>query len=103
MNRHNWKGATMPKIFAVIVAASLLSSDQNPDKALIASSAFDNRPTSLGSATPPSMDIPALMAAARGAPTLICAIASQSVRGFGDWTDAPVTPLAIRRNVGTLD
>jgi HEAT repeat protein len=94
----------MPKIFAVIVAASLMSSDGSPDKPLIASSAFDNRPASMDSETAAaSADIPALISAARGAPTLICALASQAVRGFGDWSDAPVTPLAVKREVATID
>src|SRR5205085_12611898 len=44
-----------------------------------------------------TIDVGALLTAANGAPPLICALAAQSVRGYGwggDWTDAPVTPLS---------
>jgi HEAT repeat protein len=43
-----------------------------------------------------SIDVAALLAAANGAPPVICALAAQSVRnrGWGDWSDAPATPLA---------
>src|SRR5437868_5800624 len=42
-----------------------------------------------------SVDIPALLTAARGAPPLVCALAAQAVRGngWGRWSDAPATPL----------
>src|SRR6185503_9742435 len=42
------------------------------------------------------IDVAALLTAARGAPPMICALASRSVRGYGwgDWSDAPATPLA---------
>src|SRR5512132_3222775 len=45
-------------------------------------------------ATP--IDVAALLTAARGAPPMICALASRSVRGYGwgDWNDAPSTPLS---------
>jgi HEAT repeat protein len=41
------------------------------------------------------MDVAALLAAARGAPPLICSFAAQSVRnrGWGNRSDAPFTPL----------
>ena len=43
----------------------------------------------------PALDVTALLAAAHGAPPLICALASQSIRGWwGDQADAPSTPLA---------
>ena len=37
------------------------------------------------------IDVAALLTAARGAPPMICALASRSVRGYGwgDWNDAP--------------
>lgn len=42
------------------------------------------------------LDITALLTAAHGAPPMICALASQAVRGYGwgDWNDAPVMPLS---------
>lgn len=42
-----------------------------------------------------SIDVGALLAAANGAPAMICALAAQSVRngGWSDRTDAPYTPL----------
>ena len=41
------------------------------------------------------VDVTTLLTAARGAPPMICALASRAVRGYGwgDWSDAPATPL----------
>jgi HEAT repeat protein len=41
------------------------------------------------------VDVAALLAAARGAPPAICSLAADAVRGYGwgDWSDAPSTPL----------
>ena len=51
------------------------------------------------------IDITALLTAARGAPPLICSLASQAVRGYGwnDWSDAPVTPLSSVGSIRTRD
>jgi HEAT repeat protein len=51
------------------------------------------------------LDITALLTAARGAPPLICALASQAVRGYGwgDWSDAPATPLSTVGSIRTRD
>ena len=45
-------------------------------------------------ATP--LDVGALLAAAHGAPPLLCSLAAQAVRnsGWNDWNDAPFTPLS---------
>src|SRR5712671_1888986 len=42
------------------------------------------------------VDVAALLTAARGAPPMICALASRAVRsyGWGDWSDGPATPLS---------
>ena len=42
-----------------------------------------------------SIDVAALLAAARGAPPMICSLAAQAIRNYswGNATDAPVTPL----------
>ena len=42
------------------------------------------------------IDVAALLTAAHGAPPMICALAAQAVRGYGwgDWNDAPSTPLS---------
>jgi hypothetical protein len=44
-----------------------------------------------------SLDVTALLTAAHGAPPMICALAAHSVRGnsWGEWSDAPATPLGI--------
>ena len=44
---------------------------------------------------PASIDVAALLAAARGAPTPICALASQAIGNgsWGGWGDVPVPPL----------
>src|SRR5712671_2015933 len=51
---------------------------------------FDQR----GSGAP--VDVVALLTAARGAPPMICALASRAVTGYGwgGWSDAPSTPLS---------
>src|SRR5689334_1144827 len=42
-----------------------------------------------------SIDVAALLTAARGAPPMICSLAAGSVgNGWGGWADAPYTPLA---------
>ena len=42
------------------------------------------------------VDVTALLTAAKGAPPAICSLAASAVRnwGWGDWNDAPATPLA---------
>ena len=58
-------------------------------------------------AEPPhaAIDVRALLDAARGANPLMCALAAQSVRngGWGDWSDAPVTPLSASLPAGSDD
>ena len=51
------------------------------------------------------IDVTALLAAARGAPPMICSLASRSLQGWG-WggSDAPATPLSmVAANVGDDD
>lgn len=59
----------------------------------------------VGSGRAAPLDVAALLAAARGAPPLICSLAAQSVRnyGWGNWSDAPVTPLGRRDPLGDRD
>ena len=51
------------------------------------------------------LDVAALLTAARGAPPLICALAAQSVHGnnWGNWNDAPATPLSAVAPSSTRD
>lgn len=51
------------------------------------------------------LDVSALLLAARGAPPVICALAAQAARnyGWGDWNDAPCTPLATVATVRSGD
>src|SRR5678816_1571144 len=42
---------------------------------------------------PATVDVRELIAAAHGAPPVVCALAAQAVDGWGSWNDAPVTPL----------
>src|SRR4051812_31333149 len=86
------KGVTMLRVIGMAATAALVSvggtyggrSDVAPR-------------TGVGAEAP--IDISALLAAANGAPPMICALAAQSVRnyGWGGWTDAPATPLAAVR------
>src|SRR5205085_5849183 len=47
------------------------------------------------------IDVTALLTAAKGAPPMICSMAANSIRnwGWGDWNDAPATPLAFAKVV----
>ena len=83
----NAYGATMQRVLGVFAAAMLASMNG----AIAAAGTNDD---SMERAAP--MDITALLTAAYGAPPLICALAAQSVRGYGwgDWSDAPSTPLS---------
>jgi HEAT repeat protein len=88
----NAYGVTMQRVLGVVAAAMLVSMNG-------ASAATGSREGGAASVAP--LDITALLTAAHGAPPMICALASQSVRGYGwgDWNDAPVTPLS---SVGSI-
>jgi HEAT repeat protein len=77
----------MQRVLGVVAAAMLVSMNG-------AIAATGSGEGSAARAAP--LDITALLTAAHGAPPLICALASQAVRGYGwgDWNDAPVTPLS---------
>ncbi|HEX9218917.1 MAG TPA: hypothetical protein VF858_00380, partial [Gemmatimonadaceae bacterium] len=47
------------------------------------------------------IDVTALLTAAKGAPPMICSLAANSIRnwGWGDWNDAPATPLAFAKAI----
>ncbi len=82
-------GVMMLRVIGVISAAVLFSADGGEMRA--ATKVHERA----AEQTPP-LDVVALLTAARGAPPLICAFAAQSVRGYGwgNWNDAPSTPLA---------
>jgi HEAT repeat protein len=89
------KGVTMVKAFGVILAAALLSSGKGENA--LSAIPFNNH-ESAGRAfidERDPIDVNALLTAAKGAPLLICSLASQSVRNgnWGESTDAPATPL----------
>ena len=89
------------KVFGVVLAAVLLASNNSGDRAVF----FSDEPggddeVMIDESPAPgydreSIDIATLLTAARGAPPAICSLASLSVRGWGwgDRSDAPVTPL----------
>src|SRR4051794_30169461 len=83
----NTHGVTMQRLLGVLGAA-MLASMSGADAA---ANAYDFRAERVA-----PFDVSALLAAANGAPPVICALAAQSVRNYGwnDWTDAPYTPLA---------
>src|SRR5207245_6775800 len=47
------------------------------------------------------IDVTALLTAAKGAPPMICSLAANSIRnwGWGDWNDAPATPLSFAKAI----
>ncbi|MEO8575316.1 MAG: HEAT repeat domain-containing protein, partial [Gemmatimonadales bacterium] len=87
----------MMKVFGVIVAAVLLSTRNGGG---VADATLPEVSGNLGEESAMSdersaIDVTALLAAARGAPPIICSLAAQSLRGWGwgDGADAPATPL----------
>src|SRR6476620_1239102 len=90
MTMGNIYGVTMQRVLGVVAAAMLASMNG-------ASAATAERVAPI--------DITALLTAARGAPPLICSLASQAVRGYGwnDWSDAPVTPVSATASLRTRD
>jgi hypothetical protein len=91
------KGATMQKVFGVIVAAVLLSTNNGGGvaDATLPEVYGDSFESSSMSDERSAIDVSALLTAARGAPPIICSLAAQSLRGWGwgDQADAPATPL----------
>jgi len=88
----------MQKVFGVVLAAVLLSTNNGsgvlPGDEISESGDFAGDEISFNVSDRETIDIAALLTAARGAPPLICSLASQSVRNGGwGWNDAPVTPL----------
>ena len=83
----------MSKVLALVVAAAFLSSDGT--RAAITGS--DESSVKPGSPAAPEVEsgIAELIGTARGAPPMICALASRAVRGFGNWNDAPVSPIQV--------
>src|SRR6266550_3224544 len=93
------KGVTMYRVVGLIVTAVLISTNRGvPNTSGAARSVMgDESGAYYGDVDRrPPIDVSALLTAARGAPPIICSLAAQSVRGFGwgDWSDAPSTPLA---------
>src|SRR4051794_36999576 len=89
------KGATMIKVFGVVVAAVFVTTGKSaPGVSALSFFSGDRRtPAALSDDRPP-LDVNALLAAAKGAPPLICSLAAQSVgNNWGNWSDAPSTPL----------
>src|SRR5437868_1513905 len=89
------KGATMIKMFGVVVAAVFVTTGKNAP-GLSVPSFFAGKHHSLAASVDdrPPLDVNALLAAAKGAPPLICSLAAQSVgNNWGNWSDAPSTPL----------
>ncbi|HZY40396.1 MAG TPA: HEAT repeat domain-containing protein, partial [Anaerolineae bacterium] len=92
------KGVTMYRIAGVIVAAVMLSTDSGGNfagnaVAFVSSSMSHDSHATADQRAP--IDVAVLLTQARGAPPLICSLAAQALRGFGwgDWSDAPSTPL----------
>ena len=92
MNAHSFpvgqmNGVMMQRAFGVVATAVLVSMAGGGPAAAGSESTVE-RATSI--------DVAALLTAAHGAPPLICALAAQAVRnyGWGNWTDAPSTPLS---------
>ena len=83
----NTNGVMMHRILGVVAAAMVASMNG-------AGAASYSHDYNAARAAP--IDVAALLTAAHGAPPMICALAAQAVRGYGwgDWNDAPSTPLS---------
>jgi HEAT repeat protein len=88
-------GVTMVKAFGVVVAAVLLSTGKGGNALSVTAFRSHESPAAFRSDERDPIDVSALLTAAKGAPPLICSLASQSLRGsnWGGWSDAPSTPL----------
>jgi HEAT repeat protein len=79
-------GANMLRVLGVLTMAALMSNAGHapPAPAL-----------RVASAAPAAIDVAALLAAARGAPPLICGLAARSISNgnWGWWSDVPASPL----------
>src|SRR4051812_42869944 len=85
-------GVTMQRIIGVALATFAFSSLRGVLAVANASGAMGGFDEGAQRAT---IDVAALLTAARGAPPMICSLAANSVgNGWGGWSDAPYTPLA---------
>ena len=82
----------MPKVLALVVAAALLSSEGS--RTAVTSMVGLGPERALPSA---ESGITELIGSARGAPPMLCALASRAVRGFGNWHEAPVSPIKVSK------
>lgn len=83
----------MVKVFALVVAAAFVSSDGT--RAAITGAVTDDSRSSPAPAAVVESGIAELIGSARGAPPMMCALASRAVRGFGNWLEAPVSPIQV--------
>ena len=81
-------GANMLRVLGVVMTAALMADAGHAPAAPVV------RATSASAAA--AIDVTALLAAARGAPPLICSLAAQAVGNgnWGWWSGAPASPLA---------
>src|SRR5215210_9331728 len=80
-------GANMLRVLGVLTTAVLMST-AGPDRPSSVARVEVAEPAA-------AIDVAALLAAARGAPPLICGLAAQSLGNgnWGGWYDAPASPL----------
>src|SRR3954471_4224276 len=88
----------MTKVFGVVVAAVMLATSNHAarvdgSESIKHENDYEADASSLDERQP--IEIPALLAAARGAPKPVCALAANSLRNWGGGNDAPATPLGI--------
>ena len=80
------------KVLAFVVAAAFLAGDGT--RAAIPGVGTDSRRPEAASA---ESGVAELIGSARGAPALLCALASRAVSGYGSWQEAPVSPIQVDR------
>src|SRR5512132_1027927 len=81
-------GANMLRALVVLTTAALMANAGHAPASTVV------RVSTSSTSSVAAIDVTALLAAARGAPPLICGLAAQSVgNGNWGWTDAPAPPL----------
>jgi HEAT repeat protein len=86
--------------FSSLSGGPAVADVQGPIKIRIKNLRIDNPRSEQGRRRIP-VDVTALLTAAKGAPPVVCVLAANSIRnwGWGEWSDAPSTPLSSAKAV----
>src|SRR5690242_10225430 len=93
-------GVIMQRVLGLAIATFAFSSLSGAPSIATATGSISTDSFQQGRGRVP-IDVTALLTAAKGAPPMICSLAANSIRswGWGDWNDAPSTPLSFAKAV----